>query len=196
MHIVYKVINKVNGKYYIGVQNTDKKDYLGSGIAITEAIRKYGKENFTKDILNTCNTKEETYLIESMIVTQKLVDDPMCYNMKLGGEGGSLKGTTRPKRSKEYKNKQRKAKIGTNNPRNYCTWVTPWGKFTSLDSASKKCPSFMSGIAISNACRKNNSKVINNLSVARSKGFLNIKHLGKTYREIGFRHVPFATYST
>ena len=56
MHIVYKVINKVNGKYYIGVQNTDKKDYLGSGTAITEAIHKYGKENFTRDILSICNT--------------------------------------------------------------------------------------------------------------------------------------------
>lgn len=189
MHIVYKVVNNINGKYYIGVQNTNKQNYLGSGKAITNAIHKYGKENFTKQVLTTCNTKEETYLIESLIITQKLIEDPKCYNMKLGGQGGSLKGSTRPKRSKEYINKQREAKIGTKNPRNYCTWVTPWGKFSSLDNASEKCPSFMSSTAISTACRKNNSKVINNLSVARSKGFLNKEHVGKTYREVGFRHI-------
>jgi hypothetical protein len=189
MHLVYKVTNNINGKYYIGVQNTDAQDYLGSGKAITNAIHKYGKENFTKEILATCNTKEETFLIESMIVTEDLVNDPNCYNMKLGGNGGSMKGTSRPPRDSKYRTKQSISKKGINNPRHLGTWVTPWGEYQSLNDASNACPSKMSGIAIGNACRKNNNKIINNLSVARSKGFLKSEHVGKTYSQIGFKYV-------
>jgi len=58
MKIVYNYIttNKVNGKQYVGMHSTDNVDdgYLGSGIAIINAINKYGKENFTREILWKC----------------------------------------------------------------------------------------------------------------------------------------------
>ena len=186
MHIVYKVTNNVNGKYYIGVQNRHVAGgYLGSGKAITNAIHKYGKENFTKEILFECDTLEETYKIEKELVTEKLVDDPNCYNMKLGGQGGSMKGATRPARSKEYLRKQREAKIGSKNPRSYCTWVTPWGEFDSVALAEASAPEEYKGLTINHIC-KNSDKVINNLSVARSKTFLKQEHVGKTFRQLGF----------
>lgn len=46
MYTVYKTTNIINGKYYIGVHKTTNPNdsYLGSGKAIKEAIKKYGKK--------------------------------------------------------------------------------------------------------------------------------------------------------
>ena len=87
---VYKTTRIPTGKYYIGKHITsDLSDgYMGSGIALSKAIRKHGKESFKMEILTFCETKEELSILEERIVTQELVDDPMCYNLKLGGEGG------------------------------------------------------------------------------------------------------------
>lgn len=186
MHIVYKTTNKLNGKYYIGMQNTDDHTYLGSGLALVKAIKKYGRENFTKQILVRCNSKEEAAQKEYEILTEEILLDPLCYNLKPGGLGGSLKGTKRPKRTQKYIQKQSDAKKGSKNPRHYAEWITPWGTFDSLNLAAEACSEYITGIAIKLFCTSNNSKVINNLSVARSKGFLKPDHVGYTYKELGF----------
>ena len=45
---IYKVTNLLNNKYYIGMHRTTNPNdgYLGSGVAIKKAIKKYGKEAF------------------------------------------------------------------------------------------------------------------------------------------------------
>ena len=186
MNVVYKVTNTINGKFYIGIQNTDDKNYLGSGVAIVKAVEKYGRENFTKEILHECSCKEETARLEAEIVTKDLVADPTCYNMKLGGMGGSMKGTTRPSRSEEYIAKQRNAKIGKKNHKHRGVIQTPWGAYESYDAAADACPEYITGGYIILACNKNNEKVINSLSVARSKGWLKEAHIGRTPKELGF----------
>ena len=60
---VYITTNHVNGKQYIGQRKYDKqgkwKEYLGSGVVLSKAIKKYGLENFSKEIIENCETKEE-----------------------------------------------------------------------------------------------------------------------------------------
>lgn len=55
MHYVYKIVNKVNNKTYVGqrkLTGTSKDTtYMGSGRLIKLAIKKYGRENFVKTIL-------------------------------------------------------------------------------------------------------------------------------------------------
>lgn len=50
-HYFYRITNKINGKYYLGVRSysgdPEKDYYMGSGPAIRAAVRKYGKQNFT-----------------------------------------------------------------------------------------------------------------------------------------------------
>lgn len=88
---IYKITNNINGKYYIGVHSTDNLNdgYFGSGNAIKLAIKKYGKENFTKEILEFVNSEKEKYQRERELVTEEVVNDPQSYNMTVGGSGNT-----------------------------------------------------------------------------------------------------------
>ena len=54
-HYFYRITNKINGKYYLGVRSysgdPEKDYYMGSGPVIRAAVRKYGKQNFTRERL-------------------------------------------------------------------------------------------------------------------------------------------------
>ena len=52
---LYQIINKLNDKIYVGVHKTDNLNdgYMGSGKILNRAIKKYGVENFEKDIYHT-----------------------------------------------------------------------------------------------------------------------------------------------
>ena len=68
---VYITTNKINGKFYIGKHSTDNlnDNYLGSGIMLNKAIKKYGKEKFKQRILCFCDSEEEAFEVEKYLVT-------------------------------------------------------------------------------------------------------------------------------
>ena len=86
-YTVYKITNTLNNRYYIGVHKTNKinDSYYGSGIIIKEAIKKYGKENFKKEILFTFDNKDEAYAKEKELVNEITLKDPLIYNVQIGG---------------------------------------------------------------------------------------------------------------
>lgn len=86
-HYFYKITNLINGKYYYGIHSTNDLDdgYMGSGKALKASIKKYGLENFSKEILKFFDTIEELSDYEKLIVNEKLLEDPNCYNMVKGG---------------------------------------------------------------------------------------------------------------
>jgi group I intron endonuclease len=88
--LVYKTTNTINGKFYIGVHKTDVLDdeYFGSGKYLNNAIRKYGIENFSREILAVFDNEKDMFELEAILVTQDLVESKSCYNLKLGGSGG------------------------------------------------------------------------------------------------------------
>jgi hypothetical protein len=65
--VIYLTTNLINDKKYIGLDSYNKPNYLGGGTALKRAIRKYGKENFKKEILEYCDKenleKREIYWI-------------------------------------------------------------------------------------------------------------------------------------
>ena len=88
---VYKTTNVVNGKIYIGQRirtNNEKDDiYLGSGSLLFKAIKKYGKENFTRIILEECVSQEELNLYEIKYISEfKSTDKTIGYNIRKGGK--------------------------------------------------------------------------------------------------------------
>lgn len=103
LYILYKTTNLINGKIYIGVHQTDDINdrYLGSGFLLKDSIKKHGRKNFKREILEYFPSKEEMYKKESEIVTEEFIKRPDVYNRRLGGEGG-WQGQT-PMRDPEFR---------------------------------------------------------------------------------------------
>ena len=90
IHYIYKTTCIVTGKFYIGMHSTFNEDdgYLGSGKVLGYSIRKYGKEKHSKEIVEYCLDRSSLKVREKEIVNEELLNDKMCMNLKLGGEGG------------------------------------------------------------------------------------------------------------
>ena len=89
-YTIYKITNKINEKIYIGKHETKNLDdnYMGSGKHLLRAIKKYGIENFIKEILYILPTVEEMNSKEAEIVTPEFVLLENNYNICPGGQGG------------------------------------------------------------------------------------------------------------
>lgn len=86
--IIYKTTNMITNEYYIGKHYTENLNdgYLGSGSKFTEDVKKYGKENFFRNILQFCKSYDEMNEAESKWINESTMNDPMCLNLKTGGE--------------------------------------------------------------------------------------------------------------
>ncbi|GJQ44114.1 MAG: hypothetical protein JETCAE03_36120 [Ignavibacteriaceae bacterium] len=86
-HFIYKTTNLINGRYYFGMHSTDKLDdgYLGSGDNLWKSIRKYGKENFKREIVEFCKNREELVEKEKEIVNLNELSKNDCMNLVVGG---------------------------------------------------------------------------------------------------------------
>lgn len=89
-YIVYKTTNQINGKFYIGTHKTEdlNDNYMGSGKYLNHAIKKYGVENFKKEIMFVFDNPEQMFAKEAEIVTVDFLSEENTYNIKLGGFGG------------------------------------------------------------------------------------------------------------
>jgi len=87
---MYKTTCKITNRFYVGIHSTTNVDdgYLGSGKRLRYSIRKYGKENHIKEILNFFESRESLLEEEKKIVNTDLINDVFCMNLKEGGTGG------------------------------------------------------------------------------------------------------------
>ncbi len=86
-YLVYKITNLLNGKIYIGIHSTDNIDdgYMGSGKHLKRAQKKYGIENFKKEILFDFDKHDEMLEMEAKIVNEEFVKREDTYNLIKGG---------------------------------------------------------------------------------------------------------------
>ena len=111
MGLIYCTTNLVDGKKYIGKQWDDNKNYyLGSGIYLNRAIKKYGKQNFKKEILksNITDFQELSYWEKYFINLFDAYNSQDYYNLTFGGDGESriVSQETRNKMSESAKGRK------------------------------------------------------------------------------------------
>ena len=88
--------------------------YLGSGKILKRSIRKHGKEKHSRIILHFEESFELLKKREKELVNEGMLDDPLCMNIKIGGDGGwdfinlsreILDGMKSRKKTDEYRSK-------------------------------------------------------------------------------------------
>lgn len=117
IHIIYKTTNKIDGKVYVGAHSTDDLNdgYFGSGKYLKSAVKKYGIENFEREVLFIFDSKEEMFSKERELVNEEFIVCNNTYNIKVGGSGGNpgIVGAFSGKcHSEETKEKLRQAASG------------------------------------------------------------------------------------
>ncbi len=83
---------------------------MGSGLLINKAISKYGIENFVKIILFDFDNSEEMKNKEKELIPilSCYPYNPMSYNLREGGCGGTLSGDLNPNFGKTFSDEHRK----------------------------------------------------------------------------------------
>jgi group I intron endonuclease len=107
---IYITTNLINGKKYIGQKmfRISWQDYLGSGKYFLKAVKKYGKENFSREIIAIAYSKEELDKLEiEFIKKHNAVESKDYYNLAFGGE--SITGLHH---SEETRKKMSEAQMG------------------------------------------------------------------------------------
>lgn len=130
--LIYKVTSLINGMTYIGQTNRSIeerwkehcKPALRTRSYLSNAIQKYGKENFKIEELAKASSQEELDLLEDKVISELNTLFPNGYNLRHGGMGGKLSDEAKVKVSKASKGrvksaatkeKLRKANIGRPN---------------------------------------------------------------------------------
>lgn len=88
-YTIYKITNKISGKFYIGMHKTSNLNdgYMGSGKYLKNAIKKYGIENFDKDYIAIFDDEERMINKEVEIVDEEFIKRKDTYNIGYGGIG-------------------------------------------------------------------------------------------------------------
>ena len=99
MRYIYCITNLLDGKTYFGQRTlpnvkyrTPENDpYFGSGVYISRAIKKYGKENFKRNIIIKGDfSKEQINRFEKCIIRVQRFLGKAEYNLASGSDGGDL----------------------------------------------------------------------------------------------------------
>ena len=90
-HFIYKITNKLNGKFYIGMHSTDDlgDGYFGSGKLLHRSINRHGKDFHIMEITEFFDSRQELCAREKEILTEELLSNPLCLNLSKGGTGGN-----------------------------------------------------------------------------------------------------------
>lgn len=120
-YYIYLTTNLINNKKYIGKRichcDIQSDTYIGSGKILKQAIQKYGKENFHKEILEICQSEQEYNEAEKRWIKYfNAVEDEDFYNIAFGGDGGNTYGGLNESELERIRAIKRQQTSGVNNP--------------------------------------------------------------------------------
>jgi hypothetical protein len=149
---IYKITNLINNKIYIGKDTTSDPKYFGSGLLIKRAFKKYGSENFIKEVIDISDdynelSKKEIYWISFYNSTDRKIG----YNISSGGDGGNTL-------SNHPDLEIIKEKISKNSPKKGKTYEEAFGEEKATDYKNKLKSHIHKSILSSKAILKNEQK--------------------------------------
>jgi group I intron endonuclease len=106
--IIYQTTNLINGKKYIGKDESNNPSYLGSGVTLKKAIIKYGRYNFKKEILEYCINREHLNEREEYWLNKLNVADNSKYYNRINNTSGCKKGRKHSDETKHLMSLKRK----------------------------------------------------------------------------------------
>lgn len=114
----YITTNILSNKSYIGIHSTNTVDdnYLGSGIAILDAIKSCGRKNFKRKILIFHDSLEDAHFHEEKFIKDYNTLVPFGYN--ISPTGGLSPNGEHSKESKEKISNKKKDKVFTEEHKN------------------------------------------------------------------------------
>ena len=112
VYCVYRHINKINGKQYVGqtCQKPEKRwangKHYETSTYFNNAIKKYGWDNFEYEVIAFNLTLNEANCLEEQLISElDLMNPGKGYNLRSGGENNFLSEETKRKISESSKNK-------------------------------------------------------------------------------------------
>jgi group I intron endonuclease len=91
MYKIYLIINLENLKKYIGITKYSLEErfyqHIKRGFLLTEAIKKYGKEKFSIELIEEVESPERAYELEIFYIKKYNTKAPFGYNLTDGGDG-------------------------------------------------------------------------------------------------------------
>jgi hypothetical protein len=74
--------------------------YLGSGKRLSRSVKKHGRENHKREIIESFNDRLSLIAREKEIITSELIKNPLCMNLILGGAALHRPATSEETRAK------------------------------------------------------------------------------------------------
>ena len=180
-HYVYKITRKSDGMYYIGIHSADTLDdtYFGSGKRIKRSIAKYGKDAHTKEILDLLPSREAIKQRERELVNEECLNDPLCMNLALGGEGGYVINV-----SAETREKMRLAKVGKKlSPEHRAKIAAAGVGRTATDETRQKLSVALRGKKLSEEMKSRISDSVKSTMTEERRAEISRRHKGKVESE-------------
>lgn len=120
MIIIYKTTCLINNKIYIGQHkirypSTLDPWYLGSGKAFQAALKKYGVENFKREILAICSSQKQANIFERKAILELKPE----YNIAEGGYGSGWMEEAKKEHPEAYEKRRQALRLrmsGRNHP--------------------------------------------------------------------------------
>lgn len=121
MYYLYKFTNLINGKIYYGMTN-DVKQRVATHKSMAKtkitsnpfhnAIRKYGFENFTLEVISEFSSRDDCCVAEINVISLAKEIGEDIYNLHPGGLGGFSILTKSEEEVEEWREKQRNSRQG------------------------------------------------------------------------------------
>lgn len=174
---IYKITNIQNNKVYIGQTTRSIKDRFNRHINdsinnildthFARAIRKYGKENFNIEIIDTANNQKELNQKEqNWIKYYNSVKEGYNETDAISKCGGNTYQSKTPKEMEIIKEKLRQSKLGGNNPNaQKVKMIDLVNNEEKVFNSQKECADYLnlsSHMPVSRRCRGCTKSPLNN----------------------------------